>query len=175
MWRNAPFWTLKGSHHIYWETHTHTHLELLHGLAELFGRLVCEVSLQGVFLSLVDPLLHLLHLLPQSHRLIEASFQSRLLSVGLEHTHTQMVKHVTRDSGTTQRLHGGHIPVCRRSPTDCWVRPAVSGCRRQTAARPLSSGTRPLHWCHWRWVGWCGCHSPEPGQSERRMEVTLHS
>lgn len=60
------------------------YLEFLHGLAQLLGRLVCEVSLQVVLLGLVDPLLHLLHLLPQSHRLIEAAFQGRLLCIGLE-------------------------------------------------------------------------------------------
>lgn len=61
----------------------HTHLELLNSLAQLFRGFVCEVSLQIVFLSLVDPLLHLLHLFPQSHGLIQATFQSRLLGIGL--------------------------------------------------------------------------------------------
>lgn len=39
-------------------------LQLLHGFAQLLWSLVGEVSLQVVFFSLVDPLLHLLHLLP---------------------------------------------------------------------------------------------------------------
>lgn len=86
-----------------------THLELLDSLAQLFWGFVREVSLQVVFLSLVDPLLHLLHLLPQSHGLIEATFKSRLLGIGLQeknsvsqkprtHTHTHRswmkVKHL---------------------------------------------------------------------------------
>lgn len=60
-----------------------THLELLDCLPQLLRRLVCEVSLQIVFLGLVYPFLHFLHLLPQRHGLVKAPFQGRLLCIGL--------------------------------------------------------------------------------------------
>ena len=155
-----------------------THLELLDSLVQLFGAFVCEVSLQVVFLSLVDPLLHLVHLLPQSHGLIETTFKSRLLGIGLqertgseEHAHTHTHTHTHTQTHTQELDEVACTPACRCSPTDCWVRPVISGCRWQTVAQPRSSGTGPPRWCRWRWAGWCGCHLPGPGKSECRSQL----
>lgn len=94
----------------------HTHLELLDCLVQLFRGFVCEVSLQVVFLSLVDPLLHLLHLLPQSHGLIEATFKSRLLGIGLQKKNSVRRKHTHTN---TEEMDEGYTPACRHFPTDC--------------------------------------------------------